>query len=77
MKLVMITDKSKLLNTAIEQTTKKLEQEKGEARAAELALQMKKIDENQYKAIQQNVQNPLAKSYNYFYVLNRKRCEKP
>ena len=53
----LLTDKSKLLNTAIEQTTKKLEQEKGEARAAELALQMKKIDENQYKAIQQNVQN--------------------
>lgn len=53
----LLTDKSKLLNTAIEQTTKKLEEEKGEARAAELALQMKKIDENQYKAIQQNVQN--------------------
>lgn len=53
----LLTDKSKLLNTAIEQTTKKLEQEKGEARAAELALSMGKIDENQYKAIQQNVQN--------------------
>ena len=53
----LLTDKSKLLNTAIEQTTKKLKEEEGEARAAELALQMKKIDENQYKAIQQNVQN--------------------
>lgn len=53
----LLTDKSKLLNTAIEQTTKKLSEEEGEARAAELALQMKKIDENQYKAIQQNVQN--------------------
>ena len=53
----LLTDKSKLLNTAIEQTTKKLEQEKGEARAAELALSMGKIDENQYKTIQQNVQN--------------------
>ena len=53
----LLTDKSKLLNTAIEQTTKKLKEEEGEARAAELALSMGKIDENQYKAIQQNVQN--------------------
>ena len=48
----LLTDKSKLLNTAIEQTTKKLEQEKGEARAAELALQMKKIDENEMSMLQ-------------------------
>ncbi|MGJ1042674.1 phage tail tape measure protein, partial [Staphylococcus epidermidis] len=53
----LLTDKSKLLNTAIEQTTKKLKEEEGEARAAESALSMGKIDENQYKAIQQNVQN--------------------
>lgn len=53
----LITDKSKLLNTAIEQTAEKLEEEKIEAEAAELALSMGKIDENQYKAIQQNVQN--------------------
>lgn len=53
----LITDKSKLLNTAIEQTAEKLEEEKIEAEAAELALSMGKIDENTYRSIQQNVQN--------------------